>query len=151
MRIEFLGTGGFFANERRHTACLMIPEVGVVLDAGSGMFRSIDRIQTDTIDIFLSHAHLDHVIGLPCVLIPLMKGQLKSARVFANASTLQAVKDHLFAEPLFPILPDCEFNELVGAMPVRRQRHDPPYRARASGRIRRLSHRLARKVVGLHH
>ena len=64
MKLVLLGTGGYYANDRRHTACLMLPEVGVVLDAGSGMFRIRDYLATDRLDIFLTHAHLDHVIGL---------------------------------------------------------------------------------------
>ena len=57
----FLGTAGYHPSETRHTSCLMLPEVGVVLDAGSGMFRVRDLLTTKTLDIFLSHAHLDHV------------------------------------------------------------------------------------------
>ena len=42
----------------------MLPELGVILDAGTGIFRARDLIQTKHLDIFLSHVHLDHVIGL---------------------------------------------------------------------------------------
>ena len=39
MRLVLLGTTGYHANDRRQTACLMLPEVGVVFDAGSGFYR----------------------------------------------------------------------------------------------------------------
>src|SRR3954451_22666975 len=64
MKLILLGTGGYFPTSRRHTACLMLPEVGVVLDAGSGMCRIGEHLQTEQLDVFLSHAHLDHVSGL---------------------------------------------------------------------------------------
>src|SRR5262245_34247263 len=64
MKLVMLGTGGYFPTSRRHTACLMLPEIGVVLDAGSGMCRIGEFLQTGHLDIFLTHAHLDHVAGL---------------------------------------------------------------------------------------
>src|SRR5579871_6726587 len=64
MILQFLGTGGYHPNERRHTACLLLPEVGVVFDAGTGAFRIRERLRTPDIQLFLTHAHLDHVVGL---------------------------------------------------------------------------------------
>ena len=64
MKLVVLGSTGYHPNELRHTACLMLPAQGVVLDAGTGMFRrprlAIDRRWT----YFLTHAHLDHIVGL---------------------------------------------------------------------------------------
>ena len=64
MKLVLLGTTGYHPNDRRQTACLMIPELGIVLDAGTAMYRVRDRIETPELDIYLTHAHLDHVIGL---------------------------------------------------------------------------------------
>lgn len=64
MKLVLLGTTGYHPNRRRHTACMFLPEVGVVLDAGTGMFRVRDHLATSHLDIFLTHAHLDHVVGL---------------------------------------------------------------------------------------
>ena len=61
MKLHLLGTAGYHPTQRRHTACLMLPEVGLVLDAGTAMFRIRDLIQTRHLDIFLTHTHLDHV------------------------------------------------------------------------------------------
>src|SRR5690242_13483958 len=68
MKLVLLGAGGYYPTSRRHTACMMLPEVGVVLDAGTGMCRVGEFLQTERLDIFLSHAHLDHVTGLTCLL-----------------------------------------------------------------------------------
>lgn len=109
MRIQFLGTGGYHPNERRHTACLLFPETGVVFDAGTAFFRLADQLETAEIQVFLSHAHLDHIVGLTYFLVPMMTGQVRRARVYANRGTLEAVHTHLFSEPTFPVLPGFEF------------------------------------------
>jgi ribonuclease Z len=120
MRVEFLGTGGFYPNERRHTTCVMLPEAGIVLDAGTGFFRVIPRIETPELDIFLSHAHLDHVVGLPFLLTTMLLDK-RQATVHATPRTLAAVKEHIFAEPIFPILPPYVFMPLAEKVPVHGQ------------------------------
>ena len=112
MRIHFLGTGGYHPTERRHTACLMLPELGVIFDAGTSFFRVEGRLQTDRVQIFLSHAHLDHIIGLTYILVPLLRGGLNGADVYGSPATIDAVRRHLFSSSLFPILPDYQFHTL---------------------------------------
>ncbi len=112
MRVLLLGTGGYHPNERRHTACVMLPEIGVVFDAGTSFFRVAERLQTKQLDVFLSHAHLDHVFGLTTFLAPLMKGDVERFRVHGTPKTLDAVQEHLFSESLFPVRPKYEFVEL---------------------------------------
>ncbi len=112
MRIVLLGTGGYHPNERRHTACVMLPESGVILDAGTSFFRVAERLQTDSVQIFLTHAHLDHIAGLTFFLVPLLRGTVKRARLYGTTRTLDAVRQHLFAEPVFPILPPFEYIDL---------------------------------------
>jgi ribonuclease Z len=120
MRVEFLGTGGFYPNERRHTTCVMLPEAGIVLDAGSGFFRVIPRIETSELDIFLSHAHLDHVVGLPFLLTTMLLDK-RRATVHATPQTLAAVREHVFAEAIFPILPPYVFAPLAERVSVHGQ------------------------------
>jgi ribonuclease BN (tRNA processing enzyme) len=91
----------------------MLPEVGVVLDAGTGFFRVIPRLETSELDIFLTHAHLDHVVGLPYLLTTMLLGKLTRATVYGAPPTLTAVKEHLLAEPLFPIMPPYVFEPLA--------------------------------------
>lgn len=118
MKLLLLGTGGYFANDQRHTACLMLPEVGVVLDAGSGMFRVADHLATDGLDIFLSHAHLDHIIGLTYLLGTLPEDVQQRTVVHGDAAKLDAIRTHLFSQPLFPIEPAFSFAPLEGDMPL---------------------------------
>lgn len=113
MHIQILGSGGYHPNERRHTACVFLPELGLVFDAGTGFFRVAPRLRTETLHICLSHAHLDHVVGLTYVLVPLMQGRLKEVNVYGTAETLATVREHLFAERLFPIHPPLRYVKLT--------------------------------------
>ncbi len=113
MRLQFLGTGGFHPNERRHTASLLLPEIGVALDAGSGFFRIPGRLKTSALDVFLTHSHLDHVCGLTFLLVEMLRGEILPVRVFGSRETLTAVRTHLLAPELFPVEPDFEWHELT--------------------------------------
>src|SRR5262249_57614308 len=92
MQIHFLGSGGYRANERRHTMCVMLPEAGVVFDAGTGAFRVAERVVTDELHLFLSHAHLDHIVGLSYFLVPLMQGRIRKMFLHTAPEYFEAVK-----------------------------------------------------------
>lgn len=113
MQIEFLGTGGYHPNERRHTACFMLPAEGIMFDAGTAAFRFADYVKTTEIDLFLSHAHLDHIVGLTYLLPAIMNEQVEKLRVWGTEKTLAAVDTHLLAEPLFPVHPGFECKVLT--------------------------------------
>lgn len=113
MKVVLLGTNGYHPNERRHTSCVMLPESGVILDAGTGIFRIRSRIMTPRLDIYLSHAHLDHVVGLTFLLGILYRGQVNEVVIHGEEVKLEAVKQHLFSEHLFPVLPRYEFRTLA--------------------------------------
>ncbi len=113
MRLLLLGTTGFHPNNRRHTACLMLPDSGIVLDAGTAMFRVRDHLCTDTLDIFLSHAHLDHVMGLTFLYDVLWEKTMRHVLVHGKADKLNAVRRYLFSEELFPAPPHFEFSPLT--------------------------------------
>jgi len=118
MELVLLGTGGYHPNERRHTASIMVPEWGLIFDAGTSAFRIQSRIVTSELDIFLSHAHLDHIVGLTFLIVPVLTKQVERIRVHGNAATLSAVQNHLFADPLFPVDAPFEFVELIDGKAV---------------------------------
>ncbi|WP_153555545.1 MBL fold metallo-hydrolase [Roseimaritima sediminicola] len=103
MQLHCLGTAGYHPNEHRHTSCYAVPEAGVVLDAGTGMFRLAPLIETDQVDILLSHAHLDHVVGLTFLLATLYQRPVEVVRIWGKRQKLDAIRTHLFAEDLFPV------------------------------------------------
>jgi ribonuclease Z len=108
MKIVLLGTTGYHPSERRHTPCMLIPEFGVMLDAGTAMFRAPRYLATSELDIYLTHAHLDHIVGLTYLLSVLHIHPLKPLRVHGTPATLEALSDHLFSPAVFPVKPPFE-------------------------------------------
>ena len=105
MKLLILGTAGYHPNERRQTTCLMLPSEGIVLDAGTGFFRVRNHLATPTLDIFLSHTHLDHIAGLTFLLDVLLDKPMRRVTVHGDAAKLAAVEQHLFSPDLFPVPP----------------------------------------------
>lgn len=114
MKIVLLGTGGYHPSEARHTACLMLPVAGIVLDAGSAMFRVAERLVTTELDVLLSHAHLDHVEGLTYLLDVRNQRPLDRVTVHAERDKIEVIRNHLFSNLLFPVEPSFELAELDG-------------------------------------
>jgi ribonuclease Z len=112
MKLLLLGTAGYHPNERRQTACVMLPEAGIVLDAGTGFFRVREHLQTPTLDILLTHAHLDHIAGLTFVLDTTWGRNLSRITVHGEEEKLTAVREHLLHELLFPAPLPCEWRPL---------------------------------------
>jgi len=117
MKLLLLGTAGYHPSETRHTACLMLPEVGIVLDAGTGFFRVRDHLETETLDILLTHAHLDHVAGLTFLLDTAWERNLTRITVHGEAEKLAVVREHLLHDLLFPAPLNCEWRPL-GEQPL---------------------------------
>ena len=115
MKLLLLGSVGYHPNDRRHTACLMLPELGVIFDAGTAIYRVPEYLSADadTLDIFLSHAHLDHVVGLTFMFDVLQGRQMNRVTVHGEPEKLQAIRDHLFSEYLFPVAPPFDMKSLV--------------------------------------
>jgi ribonuclease BN (tRNA processing enzyme) len=113
MKLLLLGTAGYHPSETRHTACLMLPEEGIVLDAGTGFFRVRQHLQSPSLDILLTHAHLDHVAGLTFLLSTLFERQMERVTVYGAADKLAAVREHLLSEHLFPAPLPCEWHPLA--------------------------------------
>lgn len=105
MKLILLGTTGYHPCDRRQTACLMLPELGVVFDAGTGIFRVARHLQTEHLDIFMSHAHLDHSMGLTFLFDLIAERPVEPIRIFGEPQKLHAIQTHLLSELLFPVQP----------------------------------------------
>ena len=112
MHLHCFGTAGYHANEDRHTSSYYLPETGIALDAGSGFFRlgdlQLDNLQlgdhcaSDTLDILITHAHLDHILGLTYLLGPALQEKFSSIHIWGELEKLQAIRENLFHPLLFP-------------------------------------------------
>ncbi len=101
MRIQILGcSGGIGAGSR--TSAMLIDN-DVLIDAGTGIgdlaLEEIDSIR----HVFLTHAHLDHVAGLPMLADSVFDENFKEPlTVYAREETLRAIQDHLFNGVIWP-------------------------------------------------
>jgi ribonuclease Z len=120
MKLVLLGTGGYYPTTQRHTASMMLPEIGILLDAGTGMSYVRQYLTTDRLDIFLTHAHLDHIAGLTYLVNLLPPDVLSRTTVHGEAAKLAAVREHLFAELIFPVEPTFNFQPLAGPCQIPR-------------------------------
>lgn len=112
MRLVLLGTTGYHPNDRRQTACFMLPEQGLILDAGTGIYRARDYFASSHLDIFLTHCHLDHVFGLTVLFDVLWETKFSHVRVHAKQEWIDTLNEHLFAKPIFPVRPPFDWTVL---------------------------------------
>jgi ribonuclease BN (tRNA processing enzyme) len=112
MRLVLLGTTGYHPNQRRQTPCLLLPECGVMLDAGTGVYRAAEYLATPELDIFITHSHLDHVVGLSYLFSVIQAHPLRRITLHGLPENLRAIDEHLFAEALFPVRPPFDFRPL---------------------------------------
>jgi ribonuclease Z len=97
LNVVFLGTGGSVPSARRATACVLIRSGGarILVDAGEGaqrqMINSTGLIQVD--DIYVTHFHADHYLGLPGLLktYDLMERQ-KPLRIIGPPGLIELVE-----------------------------------------------------------
>ena len=101
MRIRILGcSGGIGAGSR--TSAMLIDD-DVLIDAGTGIgdlgLADLDSIR----HVFLTHAHLDHIAGLPMLADRVFDENYETPlTVYAREETLRAIKEHLFNGVIWP-------------------------------------------------
>jgi ribonuclease Z len=87
LSVAFLGTGGSVPTARRATACLLLRAGGdrILIDCGEGAQRQMQRstgvVPVD--EIYLTHFHADHYLGLP--------GLLKTYDLMAREKPLRVI------------------------------------------------------------
>ena len=101
MRIRVLGCSGGIGAGARTTA--MLVDDDVLIDAGTGI-GDLELSDLDSIrHVFLTHAHLDHIAGLPMLADRVFEENLEiPLTVYAREETLRAVKEHLFNDVIWP-------------------------------------------------
>ena len=80
MKITFLGTNGWYNHDNQETSCVLVEskKFNLILDLGSGI-KNLNKLkfQPKETFIFISHLHLDHIIGIHYLSSILKLGDIK--------------------------------------------------------------------------
>jgi ribonuclease BN (tRNA processing enzyme) len=104
MKITFLGTNGWYDSPTGSTVCTLLETPGyhIIFDAGSGFAKVADRVNADRLKpayLFLSHFHLDHIIGLH-TLVQLEIPRLTLCGPVGTRKVLETIVNAPFTVPL---------------------------------------------------
>ena len=100
MEIRVLGCSGGIG-DGRHTTSLLVDD-DVLIDAGSGVTQ-LSRAALARIDhLFITHAHLDHVLALPPMLDSVAAERDRALVVHALPEVVEVLAGHLFNWQLWP-------------------------------------------------
>ena len=118
MKIIFLGTNGWYDTKTGNTLSVLIAakEYNIVLDAGTG-FAKLDRYLSNSnpIFLFLSHFHLDHLIGLHTLFKFSFSKKLTISGPRGTERVLRALLKQPFTAPLDHLSYETEILEMPGS------------------------------------
>ena len=97
------------ASPRQHTTCFVI-DGAVAIDAGSLAMAATETHRANVRDVVLTHAHLDHIAGLPLFIDDLFSDLAEPVVVHAAQSVIDSLEDNVFNWSIYP-----RFSELKNA------------------------------------
>ena len=86
----------------------MVLDNAVAFDAGSLAMACSEEQRTSIRDVIISHAHLDHVAGLPLFIDDLFATLTEPIRVHATPEVIEVLEEHIFNWKIYP-----RFSELA--------------------------------------
>lgn len=95
------------ATAQQHSCCLVIDDC-VAIDAGSLAMSASDSQKRQIRNVVLTHAHLDHVAGLPLFIDDLFAILEEPVSVYATQEVVDALEAHIFNWVIYP-----RFSELT--------------------------------------
>lgn len=126
-----------------HTSCVEIRcgQHRLIFDAGTGLYPLGEDATLRDMDIFLSHTHIDHIMGLP-FFSPAYREEVR-IRVWAghlaeHGVSLREVFDRIMSPPIFPLRLDIFKSDLSFHEFDNRQPLDIPHLQRAGIEIQTM-------------
>lgn len=89
------------ASPGQHLTCFVIDD-SVAFDAGSLAMASSPLQKTSVRDIVISHAHLDHIAGLPLFIDDLFATLTEPIRIHAAAEVIEILERDIFNWSVYP-------------------------------------------------
>lgn len=100
MRVRVLGCSGGIGGGRQTTAFLVDDDI--LVDAGSGVIRlGLDEMARIG-HLFISHAHLDHILALPPLLDSVGVDRAEPLHIYAIPEVIDTLRAHLFNWQIWP-------------------------------------------------
>jgi ribonuclease BN (tRNA processing enzyme) len=103
MKVTFLGTNGWFDNDNGNTVSVLVQaeDYDIIFDAGNGIAKADRYIsQEKPVLLFLSHFHIDHIVGLHTLVKFHLKQGLKIYTMPGGAAHLHTFVGEPFTVPL---------------------------------------------------
>ena len=119
MKLRVLGCSGGIGGRHLRTTSFLVDH-DILIDAGSGV-AELSVAELAAIDhVFLTHAHLDHILALPLMIDAVADRRARPLIVHAIPEVLEALRRHIFNWAIWPDftqLPDAE-NPFVRFQPL---------------------------------
>ncbi|MBX7174360.1 MAG: 3',5'-cyclic-nucleotide phosphodiesterase [Pyrinomonadaceae bacterium] len=89
------------ATAQQHLCCLVVDDK-VAIDAGSLAMSATEIQRKQVRDVILTHAHLDHIAGLPIFIDDLFATLETPIRIYALPEVINSLETHVFNWVLYP-------------------------------------------------
>lgn len=100
MNLEVLGCSGGVGHGLKTTTFLLDEQL--LVDAGTGIELLTMEQMLKIRDVVITHAHIDHIIGLPLMLATIYDQHKHPINVYALPEVIQALEDHIFNWTIWP-------------------------------------------------
>jgi ribonuclease BN (tRNA processing enzyme) len=100
MRVRVLGCSGGIGGTRHSTSLLVDDDI--LVDAGTGVTRLSLEEMARIGHVFITHAHLDHILSLPLLLDSVGVGRAAPLQVHALPGVIEILKAHIFNWQVWP-------------------------------------------------
>lgn len=107
------------ATQEQHLCCFVVNNC-VAIDAGSLAMSTTSKQKELIRDVVLSHAHLDHIAGLPIFIDDLFATLESPIRIHATREVIDALEEHIFNWIIYPRFSELENEngEVVRYVPI---------------------------------
>jgi cAMP phosphodiesterase len=89
------------ASARQHLSCLVVND-RLAIDAGSLALGVTDKMRREVRSVVLTHAHLDHIAGLPLFIDDLFASLTSPVRIYALQEVIDVLENDIFNWKVFP-------------------------------------------------
>ncbi len=113
---------------RQHLACFVIDDC-VAIDAGSLAMAANDIQRKQIRDVVLTHAHLDHIAGLPLFVDDLFATLEEPIRVHATEKVIKVLEKDIFNWDVYPSFSELE-NDWGNVLEYRKIKTDREFRVK---------------------